>query len=210
MRLHIRQSVRACIRWLWVPLVAFVIVVAVAMACAVWSPVSTTYKTWGYATPRKVPSSLRRYDGQYTLGLLNKGLGISQYRVVAGPPVFDQSGSSPRVIDVTVVRSGLPVRCLRWTRDERLGLEASSLWARGFEIEGSDRRIPLMPEPVGMVLNVLIVSAAIVLVRLTWQRVVVLRRRRKNLCVKCGYPIETSVHTCPECGGVYSEAKATT
>ncbi|MCH8271594.1 MAG: zinc ribbon domain-containing protein [Planctomycetes bacterium] len=60
-----------------------------------------------------------------------------------------------------------------------------------------------MPEPVGMVLNVLVVSAAIVLVRVAWLGAVVFRRRRKGLCVKCGYPIEASAPRCPECGSAY-------
>ena len=55
---------------------------------------------------------------------------------------------------------------------------------------------------VGLVLNVLIYSAAIVLGRLAWRRAVVFRRRRKDLCVNCGYPIEPAVATCPECGNL--------
>ena len=61
------------------------------------------------------------------------------------------------------------------------------------------RRIPLMPEPVGMVLNLLIYSATIVLVRFAWRRAAVARRRRKNLCIVCAYPLDDFA-VCPECG----------
>ena len=64
---------------------------------------------------------------------------------------------------------------------------------------GSSRRIPLMPEPVGMVLNVLIVSAALALPRATFLALVPYRRKRKGLCVNCAYPLGDFA-ICPECG----------
>ena len=203
--------VRACVRWVWVPIVAFVLVVAVAMACAVWSPIADGFSDFGYQSfdGAEVPRSLRRYYGEYTSGLKRAGPGLSFFHISTQKPAVDSSGAITNSIDFRVGRSGAPFKCLRWTVEDHGSIHHSATWARGIETKRTyspirfPRRIPLMPEPVGMVLNVLIVSAVIVLVRLAWQGAVVFRRRRKGLCVKCAYPIEASVPRCPECGSAY-------
>ena len=212
MRPHFLHFVRACVRWVWVPIVAFVLVVAVAMVCAVWSPVH--YRgTWSRHDEPKdvsVPLALRRYDTEYSFGVGSTGFGVTFFYISTEFLRGDvMPYTAPPSYSFSFVRAGFPFRCLRWVHGLRVPPSESSPWARGIETKRKTsgmkiiRRIPLMPEPVGMVLNVLIVSAAIVLPRMAWRSVVVFRRRTKGLCVKCAYPIEPSAPRCPECGSAY-------
>jgi hypothetical protein len=221
MRLRIRQSVRASVRWVWVPVVAFVLVVTVAMACAVWSPLLKLGDRFDSFDNRyfEIPGIMRQYGSDGRGGVEVKGWGVSLYHINFRAMVTilgKNTTEDKRKVDgvkIYVGRSGLPFRCMRWRYSLYRDMDDFSPFVIGIEttrpssMYGRGRRIPLMPEPVGMVLNVLIFSAVIVLVHLAWRRVVVIRRRRKNLCVKCGYPIVPSVSTCPECGGVYLNAE---
>ena len=211
MRIRIPHFMRACVRWAWVPIVAFVLVVAVAMGCAVWSPVHLRGVWSGHDESQEmsVPSTLRRYDTEYSAGLGSTGFGVSFYHISTDFMPGDVKPFRAPSYSFSVCRTGFPFRCLRWVHGLRVPPSESSPWARGIETKRKTsgmkiiRRIPLMPEPVGMVLNVLIVSAAIVLPRMAWRSVVVFRRRTKGLCVKCAYPIEPSAPRCPECGSAY-------
>ena len=214
-----RLITRRRLKWACVPILAFVLVVAVAMACAVWSPVRDDGEPYGPVQEmfesepspgRQLPRALRQYGGPDLYGTVMTGFGFSFYIIFPSGLGFDLDINDPKDAPVAVGRAGFPFPCLRWTFDLRDRPVETSPWVRGIEARQATqalpfpRYIPVMPEPVGMVLNVLIVSAAIVLVRLAWRGAVVLRRRRKGLCVKCGYPIEASVPRCPECGSAYT------
>ena len=209
-----RSFLRAILRWAIVPVVSFVLVVAVAMGCAVWSPFRVSLGTAGFAPMaiEDAPKALQRDDVEITWANETCGFGVSFYFYTVGTLGIEASQNDPEFRQVLVLQSGVPFKCLRWTNVTWPGTDDASVWVRGFETtrpsapSSDNRRIPLMPEPVGMVLNVLIVSAAIVLPRMAWRRAVVARRRRKGLCLKCAYPIEPSVATCPECGEAYAKA----
>ncbi|MCH8271593.1 MAG: hypothetical protein IH985_10340 [Planctomycetes bacterium] len=154
---------------------------------------------------RQLPRALRQYGGPDMYGTLMTGFGFSYYIILPDGLPMDFDRNSPRSFPVSVGRAGIPFRCLRWTLHIRDDFGIAPLWVRGIDVTKAIpsspvlRIIPLMPEPVGMVLNVLIVSAAIVLPRMAWRGAVVFRRRRKGLCVKCGYPV-SDFAVCPECG----------
>ena len=63
-----------------------------------------------------------------------------------------------------------------------------------FELDSGDKS-----DTTGLVLNILIVSFAIVRVRMGLRRGVVYRRKCKSLCVHCAYPVG-DFPVCPECG----------
>ena len=208
MRRSKRPTLRAFLRWVWVPVVAFVVVVAVAMACAVWSPI---YR-WGVSFDSfdnryfSIPGIMRKYGDDGLGGIETKGWGTSYYIINYRAVVTEGDKQEIDGVTMHLGRYGFPFRCMRWRCSPYhemgdfspfiIGIETSrpsAMYNRG-------RRIPLMPEPVGMVLNVLIYSAAIVLCRLAWRRAVVVRRRTKGLCVKCAYPTGDFA-VCPECGG---------
>ena len=213
-RRRLRRLVTRGIRWACVPIIAFVLVVAVAMGCAVWSPVQDDGEaygpTWEMFEPepspgRQLPRALRQYGGSDMYGMRQGGFGFSIY--IIAPEGFPEYFhiEHRKQFAVLVGRAGLPFRCLRWTFDLREGPVEPPLWVRGIETHQANgppvnaRRIPLMPEPIGMFLNILIVSTAIVLVRAGVRRAVVHRRRRENLCVNCAYPVGDFA-VCPECG----------
>lgn len=206
-----RLITRRRLKWACVPFLAFVVVVAAAMGCAVWSPVRGGSTIFGYmsTSDNKLPWALREYDSKNIAGYEWAGFGVSFHRILPARSQDAGGRAGTRPLDTNVGRAGFPFRCMRWTVAQWHGIPAPPLWAGGIELKPRpgrlpfSRRIPLMPEPVGMVLNVLIVSAAIVLVRVGLRRAIVYRRRRKGLCVKCGYPIEASAPRCPECGSAY-------
>ena len=184
------------------------------MACAVWSPVGKGSTTFGpqSASKRALPRALRQYESNCTEGDATTGFGVSFYEVWIQEWTRTERYTESNYYSVIIARAGFPFRCLRWTDDANMYSGNASRWVRGIETNqefgawSRARYIPLMPEPVGMVLNVLIVSAAIVLPRMAWRRAIVFRRRRKKLCLKCGYPIEPSVTNCPECGQGYASS----
>jgi hypothetical protein len=208
-----RPTLRAVLRWAIVPVVSFVIVVALAMGAAVWSPLPhysrQTYFGNSRFSVKGVPWAIRRYNGPQTSGVQLSGFAITQYSIWDGDPTaltnFQGSWAS-----FMVYRTGFPFRCMRWTIDLRIGADRPSAWVGGIETAGTfggldeNRRIPLMPQPVGMALNVLIVSAGMVLPGMVWRRAIEIRRRRRGLCVGCAYPIEPSISACPECGRTYA------
>jgi hypothetical protein len=202
--------------WVWVPVVSFVLVVAVAMACAVWSPerVDNTFNPVGTFAQNGITRSLRGHNDNYQLGKETTGFGMSIVPILAHEEFPEAGKMFRRVRLVAVGRSGFPFLCMRWTNEDVLRAGELLTMRGGFETPWSvgpnwsrlRRRIPLVPEPVGMALNVLIYSATIVMVRSAWRRAVVFRRRRRGLCVGCAYPIEPSVGACPECGEGYAGA----
>ena len=194
-----RLVTRRRVKWVGVPIAASVLVVAVAMVCAVWSPVQEDGPmygpTWELFDPaptpgRQLPRALRQYAGPDMTGTLMTGFGFSFYIIFPSGLGFDLDINDPQDLPVVVGRAGFPFRCLRWTFDLRDGPVEPPLWVRGIEARQATqafpfrRYIPLMPEPVGMVLNILIVSAVIVLMRAGVRGAVVFRRKRKGLCVK--------------------------
>lgn len=197
---RIRRLATQFFAWAWIPVVAFVLVVAVAMGCAVWSPLGSKSTTlW------PIPETLPSYAGQRSAAVKTNGFGISIYYIETDPGSGAFGVSRPRPPRLAVGRAGFPLRCMRWTIPYQLGSHEPTSWEHGVSTEHASgpfmtkRRIPLMPEPVGMTLNVLIVSASIVLVCRPWRGAVVARRRRKNLCIMCAYPVG-DLAICPECG----------
>ena len=202
--------------WVWVPFTAFVLVVAVAIACAVWSPFNQEVVSYGWWF-RSNPYWLREIDHPSAYGSSQAGFGITFYNVWVDHPDDLLSWPDPYAYRVVVLRAGFPFRCLRWMDNLRGGSGQPSLWVRGIEtkraitvtglprripltvVTGLPRRIPLTVEPLGMFLNILIASAAIVLARVGVRGAVVHRRRRKSLCVNCAYPVGDFA-ICPECG----------
>lgn len=207
-----RPTMRSILRWTIVPVVSFVLVVAVAMACAVWSPLPDMYP---YIRPQfyneeSVPEPRRRFDGAYIDGagswaFSTWGFSTTFCAVMAVPLADREMKSEVQIYTRDFAIAGFPFRCMRWSAGREREVPRSSVWISGIEtrrtfwLGQATRRIPLRPEPVGMVLNVLIYSAAIVLPRYAWRRAVVLRRKRRNLCVKCGYPMGDFA-VCPESG----------
>ena len=189
------------------PITAFVLVVAVAMGCAVWSPIheGSFQQNKSILRPFGMSRSLRQYNitGETETGVA--GLGISFHVTVYKATAVRESQPDTAKFVTFIGRSGLPIRCMRWSIPADDGWIDSSVFFRGVEVpsvmlpNSTARRIPLMPEPLGMVLNVLIVSAAIVLPRLAWRHVVASRRKRKSLCSNCAYPLGGFAF-CPECG----------
>ena len=190
------------------PIVASVLVVVVAMGCAVWSPLNEQMfdvSGIGDYSMGPAPTALSQFGDDIWVMELG-GFGCTLYSLVTEVH-FDEAGED--VMDgpaFEVGRGGFPFRCLRWT----VPFEADSTstafsnWIQGIRVTQPassrwTRRIPLMPEPVGMVLNILIVSFAIVLVRMGLRRGVVYRRKCKSLCVHCAYPVG-DFPVCPECG----------
>ena len=206
-RRRLRRLVTRGIQWVRVPVVAFVLVVAVAMMCSVWSPFRLILGAAGFApmATEDVPKALHQRNAEITWAGETRGFGVSFYFFYVSTPGEEPSLMDPGFRQLFVARSGFPFRCLRWTDAPWNESYSASFWTRGIETRrwtahsSTNRRIPLMPEPVGMVLNVLIVSAVIVLPRLAWRNAVVFRRKRKNLCVKCAYPLGDFA-ACPECG----------
>ena len=106
------------------PVVSFVLVVAVAMACAVWSPLFGYGLPWAnpawdeveyvldFLPGPDLPRALRQYDGPDSDEWLSSGFGYSFYIIypdgwgkhVDGPPRARPS--------VAVGRAGLPFRCV--------------------------------------------------------------------------------------------------
>ena len=65
-----RLITRRGLKWACVPLLAFVVVVAAAMGCAVWSPVrggSTIFGSMS-TSDNKLPWALREYDSKNIAG----------------------------------------------------------------------------------------------------------------------------------------------
>ena len=212
---RLRRLVTRWIQWVWVPIVAFFLVAAVAMGCAVWSPVHRDGRVYGpdggrfEPAARQLPWALRQYGGPEQWAEGYAGFGFSFYAIIPDDwmphAIGWEENLRPRDYPVTVGRAGFPFRCLRWTVHAARDHGRSSSATRGIQMRREldvlfySRRIPVMPEPVGMVLNVLIVSAALALPRATFLVLVPCRRKRRNLCVKCGYPLGDFA-ICPECG----------
>lgn len=116
-------------------------------------------------------------------------------------------------------RSGIPVRCLRWTRTFAdvnvyhgvgpLRLVPNS-WRDGITIEGSDAEmlsgktmymLPTSPLWLGVVFNAAFYGAGCYGLAIGITAARCYMRRRRGKCPSCGYELRaSSSQVCPECG----------
>lgn len=217
MRLESTSFLQVTLWWIWVPVVSLILVVVMAMACAVWSPIYMRGRWYGHREFREmsVPLSLRQYDNDFSTGVVATGFGVSFYHL---SDEGLRGGAEPYMKTTyyyQVGRAGFPFRCLRWTSGFSVPPPEVSRWAEGImtdyrtSVMNLPRRIPLVPEFAGLLLNVLIYCLPVHVARAGLRRAIARRRRRKGLCARCTYPVVPRADRCPECGQAYRRAKET-
>ena len=118
--------------------------------------------------------------------------------------IFDMSRSIAP--NVRIVRAGWPLFAFgcRIVNEPSSRAAARSAWERGgFEVRSDNRRIefPWKPMWPGFAANTMLYSLVIVTTCLAARAFRRARRRRRGLCVECGYPVGVS-EACSECGSI--------
>jgi hypothetical protein len=143
--------------------------------------------------------------------------------VLFGDPVdvlprwFPLHGLAPGVQDGSIhsdsifgVAHGLPIPCLYALRQVTVwpNYQKVALIGRAFELEASSpgqfaTLLPVRPIWPGFAINTIFYAAALWVVFLIPGSVKRFRRRRRGLCIHCGYDLRgqpANSHKCPECG----------
>lgn len=204
--------------------------VAVAWACAAWSP----QDRWTSDRPINVPAAWPRYlaalgwpPPDSATAREGVGPGVTIVEVSGGDPDADWRpsgfGSDKTSVSLEVRGFGIPFRCLQWElHGIRAGSRAKTMadaaaraagTRTGFDISGltgatrtgAIRRLPVMPLWAGFLMNTLFYILMTVLLFGAPGTLRRLIRRRRGQCQACGYPIGASP-VCTECGAAVSVA----
>ncbi len=202
--------------------------VAVAWACAIWSPVCRDPLAIHIQHPPDVLSGAEGRSAQQPsyentasgFGYTEYLTGISMRSTVASPaanndPLESSGRTDPWTLwspysDPQAATAGWPLRTLDWSVPKHAS-GRSSIYREGLRFPGTmawlrvapDRRVPLRPLWLGFAVNTLffaIVAASV------WTPIVALRRYfrcRRGQCPACGYPVGVS-GVCTECGRAVS------
>lgn len=151
-------------------------------------------------------------------------LGLTQYEVEHSKATLEEiqasravteswdTRSGPAVGTATIWHIGVPWRSMRildlgWVGEKA---ERQAIWwastssiEKGWRFEYPFRShiigLAMQPLPIGFALNTLVYAAALWGVRFGPGHIRRFRRRRRGLCVNCGYDI-AGMQRCPECG----------
>ncbi len=138
---------------------------------------------------------------------------VSEREWIGSSLILSLNGGPQRT--VTHYRAGFPFLALRWlgegsdvaeqnttgvARAWWMGIDAGlPVRAAGLPRSGIMPRLPIRPAWPGFALNTLLfgtaAGGAMLAVGSAWRR----RRRRRGLCVRCGYDV-VGLAVCPECG----------
>ena len=215
---HERRTIRRRLpRVVLLFVVAFVVNVWVAWGLAVWRPLAGYSKDW---TSNSVlfpisPFNKPAFDVNYGAGVVDG----SPWSVRFVHPVGIETDIDSDYNYYQLVYSGgafgFPFRALRWGefdpqnnyRSIRGNVPRSNWLEGGIALPDGDEgrygigtnRLPLVPIPLGFVLNTFIyaMSIALALGLITHMRR--LRRFERGLCPDCGYDAQ-GLSACPECG----------
>lgn len=103
----------------------------------------------------------------------------------------------------TVISSGWPLRIAEYTEYEpnmprNLASEPAAWFRYGLPIS-SNRRLPLRPHPLSLVINLAFWTGLTYAIAADVRAIRAHLRRRRGLCTACAYPL-SGLGVCPECG----------
>ena len=106
---------------------------------------------------------------------------------------------------------GWPLRSTYMYQDTEMSQTTATATSQVLHGAAPEVGLPYYILPLGFSLNTLFYGLLLWCSILTWSAVRWLRRRRRGLCIHCGYDLRGTAHErCPECGGSVGVQKAAT
>ena len=182
-----------------------IVTIAVAWACALWSPVEHPLPE----KPVDVAAIIVADAPRQEFEAIRAGFGYLEYGSTTIVAVDSETGE-PWLLQSPIpvlmeARSGWPFPC--FTRKAAVNSSDANWLNHGIEVNGvkfgaiEGRRIPLQPVWIGLTLNSMCFGAVMLgclwvarMARSGWHRA-------HDNCTECGYPVPVSAR-CPECGRV--------
>lgn len=171
-------------------------------------------------TSASVGKPANRTSGEALLGGMNIGVDAVSYNY--GIDYFDPNfapwdpttSDTPPFVSLTRFRFGYPFRSLYWddlstgasvnipaVYDYHLKMYKRAGVDRGIGVSfiSPGRRLPIAPIWSGLIFNILFWTILWFVLTSMRRWVVVYRRKRRGVCLACGYAVE-DLKQCPECG----------
>ncbi len=192
--------------WCWWALlipISAIVSVALAWACAIWSPANNQTGIVRTGPEHPFSQALLKYGNFDSFTYMSmSGIGWHRERVVGGRPTVPRTtGSLHRT------RAGWPLLCMEghWRRINRQRVEEAI--ADIPQWPGAQRnaaaRLPLRPLWGPLLLNATILGLLPMPFFFAYGACRTLTRRRRGLCMACGYDLRgarSADAPCPECG----------